>query len=52
MHEADVSPKLFPDRLALQGLHVEVVCAGGHDEEGNDRHIAVADLREEEDTHE
>lgn len=39
------SPQLFPDRLALQSLHIEVVCTGGHDEERNDRHVAVVDLQ-------
>lgn len=43
LHEGP-SPKLFPDCLALQGLHVEVVCSGGHNEEGNNCHVAVTDL--------
>lgn len=49
MHE-EPSPKLFPDCLALQGLHVEVVCSGGHNEERNDCHVAVTDLRQKQST--
>lgn len=46
------SPKLLPDCLALQGLHVEVVSSGGHNEERDDCHVAVTDLREKERTQE
>lgn len=46
IHEDETSPELFPNRLALQGLHIEIVCSSRHNEEGNNGHVTVTDLQQ------